>query len=68
MVSERGCKLHELKASAKQSICSRISGPSDRKLILAEATEKGLTQRDCVISPGQREANVEAEEGNQRLM
>jgi hypothetical protein len=26
-----------------------------------------LTQRDCVISPGQREASVEAEEGRERL-
>lgn len=35
-------------------------------MILAEATEAGLTQRDCVISPGQREAHAKAEEGRER--
>ena len=34
---------------------------------MQKATEKGVTQRDCVISLGQREASVEAEEGRIRL-
>ena len=35
---------------------------------MQKATEEGLKQRDCVISSGPKEANVEAEEGRKRLM
>ena len=34
---------------------------------MQKATEEGLMQRDCVISPGQRKANTEAEEGRKKL-
>jgi len=37
-------------------------------LILAEATEEGLTQRECVISMGLREANTDVEEGRNRVI
>jgi len=35
-------------------------------LILAETTKGGLTQRDCVINLGQREASTEVE-GRERI-
>lgn len=37
-------------------------------MILAEAIEEGLTQRDYIISLGQREVSTEAEEDINRLM
>lgn len=35
-------------------------------MILAKVRDEVLTQRDSIISPGQREGNTKAEEGKRR--